>query len=81
PSKEWHYLHLYDPQITSPGSNMAPFPFLFEEHLSQPRPTKAGVPSFKLPNRELWIVPKREARELVAYLLSLQQLHQLEQVR
>jgi len=30
PSPDWHYLHLFDPQITSPGSIMAPFGFLYE---------------------------------------------------
>ena len=29
PSADWHYLHLYDPQLASPGSIMAPFRFLF----------------------------------------------------
>ena len=31
PSKSWHHLHLYNPQITSPGSIMPPFAFLYEE--------------------------------------------------
>lgn len=26
----WHYMHLYDPQLISPGSIMAPFRYLFE---------------------------------------------------
>lgn len=30
PSETWNYLHLYNPQITSKGSNMPPFSFLFE---------------------------------------------------
>ena len=30
PSAAWHYLHLYNPQITSAGSIMPPHPFLFE---------------------------------------------------
>ena len=29
-SRNWHYLHLYNPRITSPGSVMPSFPFLFE---------------------------------------------------
>ena len=31
PSVEWHALHLYDPQITSPGSVMPRFNYLFDE--------------------------------------------------
>ena len=31
PNADWHLLHLYNPIITSPGSNMAPFPYLFEK--------------------------------------------------
>jgi cytochrome c oxidase cbb3-type subunit I/II len=26
----WHYNHFLDPRLTSPGSNMPPYPFLFE---------------------------------------------------
>jgi len=29
----WHYLHLYDPRSTSPGSNMPPYAFLTERRL------------------------------------------------
>jgi cytochrome c oxidase cbb3-type subunit 2 len=29
-SANWHYTHLYDPQLISPGSIMSPFRFLFE---------------------------------------------------
>jgi len=27
---DWHYLHFFDPAIISPGSNMAPFAFLYK---------------------------------------------------
>ena len=37
PSETWHYLHLYNPQITSEGSNMPPFRFLFETKKKDPR--------------------------------------------
>ena len=30
-STAWHYMHLYKPQITSPGSNMPSYKFLFEK--------------------------------------------------
>ncbi len=66
PSPQWHYLHLYNPQLTSPGSTMPPFRFLFE-------PVKDGAPAdaFALPDG-MRVAPTADARALVAYLLSLQ---------
>ena len=79
---EWHYLHLYDPQITSPGSVMPSFKFLFELTDEEPRSTTDAV---QLPEGytedKRWIVPSQRARELVGYLLSLDQKHALEDVQ
>ena len=75
---EWHYLHLYDPQLTSPGSIMAPFAFLFEyrQLLGERSPKALKLPSdyaqrhgLDQPGFELVPTPRAEA--LVAYLLSL----------
>ena len=74
PSAEWHYSHLYDPQITSAGSTMPRYPFLFEV-----RPIGAGGPStnaVKLGERlqvpaGTEVLPTPAARQLVAYLQSL----------
>lgn len=72
PSDNWHLLHLYDPQITSAGSNMPPFVFLFER-----RPLEVEVPydALQFPSDrqlpETVVVPSREAKALVAYLKSL----------
>lgn len=74
PSKQWHYLHLYNPQITSEGSNMPPFSFLFEEveieRHTGPPPHWIDLPE---PYRRegYYVVAKPEARDLVNYLLSL----------
>lgn len=74
PSATWHYQHLYDPQITSEGSIMPPFRFLFEKRQLKPGelPPDEAVP---LPEGWLgadeYILPTRQGRELVAYLLSL----------
>lgn len=71
PSDAWHLLHLYDPQLTSPGSNMPPFRFLFEEVAA---PARGALP---LPEGTVApgvaVVPSRRATDLVAYLVSLQQ--------
>jgi len=65
PSASWHSIHLYDPQLTSPGSTMPPFRFLFE-------PVKDGAvaDAFALPDGTR-VAPTADARALVAYLLSL----------
>ncbi len=85
PSDEWHYLHLYDPQITSPGSVMPPFKFLYEMAVGEQPVPPLGSPVFRLPesysSEPVWIVPSKEAMNLVAYLKSLQQLHDLEEVQ
>ena len=82
PSADWHYLHLYDPQITSPGSVMPSLKFLFEVTDKEPRSTSDAV---QLPEDytedKRWIVPSQRAIELVGYLLSLDQKHALEEVQ
>jgi cytochrome c oxidase cbb3-type subunit 2 len=65
PSPQWHFLHLYNPQLTSKGSNMAPFPFLFEV-----RPV-SGDPAAIPVGDGTELLPSPDARALVAYLLSL----------
>lgn len=85
PSEQWHYLHLYDPKITSPGSTMPPFRFLFDVyHNEPPHPVLDGT-AYEIPSedggRRTWIVPRREAVQLVQYLLSLKQEHLQEVVQ
>ena len=71
----WHHLHLYNPQITSPGSTMPPFAFLYEKQPIQ----GAGSPnalafepgSEDAPEEGYEIVPSDRAIALVAYLKSL----------
>ena len=71
----WHLKHLYNPRLTSPGSIMPSYSFLFET-----RPVRSGKRSpdaLELtgqfaPEPGLEIVPKAEAKALVAYLFSLQ---------
>lgn len=73
PSKTWQYLHLYNPQITSPGSIMPPHPFLFRAGTDG-----AGTPFDGVTLPKEWqtptakfIVPNARARYLVDYLISL----------
>lgn len=73
PSEEWHLLHLYNPQITSPGSNMPPYRYLFEVRkiVGQPSPHALVLPEQFAPPDGYEVVPRREARALVTYLKSL----------
>ena len=75
PSAAWHFKHLYNPQITSPGSIMPPYPWLFER-----RPINGPPDPDALPLTDQWapppgyqIVPTQEALDLVAYLQELRQ--------
>lgn len=69
----WHFLHLYDPQITSKGSIMPPFRFLFERRKlgDKPAPDALQLPKEFAVELGWEIVPKPEAKALVQYLLSL----------
>lgn len=74
PDANWHYQHLYRPQITSEGSIMPPFGFLFEREGpaadgGPPRP-RVRMPEGLLDENE-YIVPTARGRNLVAYLKSL----------
>ncbi|MCZ2152605.1 MAG: cbb3-type cytochrome c oxidase subunit II [Bryobacterales bacterium] len=73
PSKTWQYLHLYNPQITSPGSIMPPHPFLFTVGADPGGPPFDGVAlpaEWQTPTAK-YIVPNARGRFLVEYLLSL----------
>ena len=68
-------LHLYNPQISAPGSMMPPYKFLFAQRALKPG-EKSSADALPLagafapaPGRE--IVARSEANELVEYLLSL----------
>lgn len=74
PSSDWHLLHLYNPQITSKGSIMPPYPFFFREQPipeSGPSPDALRLPESLAPADGREVVPGEEALALVAYLQSL----------
>ncbi|MBL6838480.1 MAG: cbb3-type cytochrome c oxidase subunit II [Puniceicoccaceae bacterium] len=72
---DWHHLHLYNPQITSKGSTMPPYAFLYETREIDGAPATDAL-QFP-PNSEYGpepgyeVVPTRRAKALVEYLLSL----------
>lgn len=74
-SDDWHYLHLFDPTLTSPGSNMPAFRHLFELRRAGAAPAKdvVRIPAthpHAAPAGQEW-VPTERGRNLVAYLRSL----------
>jgi len=69
----WHYRHLYDPQLTSEGSVMPSFKFLFKYQKIVGEPSADAV-SITGPEAaaEGWeYVPTQRCKDLVAYLKSL----------
>ncbi len=71
---EWHHKHLLNPQITSPGSVMPPFTFLYETRkiVGQPSPKALqNLPAPYAPAPGYEVVPTPRAEALVAYLQSL----------
>lgn len=72
---DWHYRHLYNPQLASPGTVMPSFKFLFETRkiVGQPSPKALHkiLPTEVQPAAGYEIVPTERAEALVAYLLTL----------
>jgi cytochrome c oxidase cbb3-type subunit 2 len=77
-SVTWHYMHLYNPQATSPGTNMPSYQFLFDKRKIA---GQMDADALKLPEGEVpagyQIVPTPQARQLVAYLTSMDHNHPL----
>lgn len=70
---DWHYRHLYAPVSVVQGSKMPPYRYLFEKRKvgHEPSPDALRLNGDLLPEAGYEIVPKPEARALVAYLLNL----------
>lgn len=73
PNRNWQLLHLYAPRSVVPDSAMPPFRYLFEVKKTGPAPSPDALilPAAFAPPAGFEVVPKPEARHLVAYLLSL----------
>jgi len=73
PSDVWQYIHLFDPRAVVPESIMPNFKFLF--HVVDQVPlgeTAVPIPAGFAPATGK-VIPTRQAKALVAYLLSLKQ--------
>ena len=73
PDPAWHLLHLYAPSLQVKDSTMPPYRFLFETRRIERALSPEALPlTGKLaPPPGYEVIPKAEARGLVAYLMSL----------
>ena len=83
PSREWHYLHLFNPQITSEGSIMPPFRFLFIKVDTGSVSGSERGEWIQIPakytgiGKPMYLLPTQRASDLVDYLLSLDHSYDL----
>lgn len=82
-SAAWHHRHLYDPRSINGYSIMPSFRFLYEKRrVSGERSAEALQFHGTSGPEEGWeIVPTYDAKALVAYLMSLDQSHALNEVK
>jgi len=73
PDANWHLRHLYAPKADVAGSPMPSYRFLFEKRKISGAPSHDALQGLKefAPPAGFEIVPKPEAKQLAAYLLSL----------
>jgi len=73
PDLNWQLVHLYAPQTVLTNSTMPPFRFLFDVRKigDAPSPDALKFPQGFAPPVGCEVVPKLEAKQLAAYLLSL----------
>jgi cbb3-type cytochrome oxidase cytochrome c subunit len=82
-SAAWHHVHLYSPRSINVDSNMPSYRFLYEKRrIRDSRSADALQLTGSDAPPEGWeIVPSMGAKCLVAYLMSLNQSHPLNEVR
>jgi cbb3-type cytochrome oxidase cytochrome c subunit len=82
-SAAWHHVHLYSPRSINLDSNMPSYRFLYEKRrISDARSADALQLTGSDAPPEGWeVIPTYDAKCLVAYLMSLNQSHPLNEVR
>jgi cbb3-type cytochrome oxidase cytochrome c subunit len=82
-SAAWHHRHLYSPRSINSDSNMPAFRFLYQKRrVSGERSADAlQLTGEDVPPEGVEVVPTYEAKCLVAYLMSLDQSHPLNEVK
>lgn len=78
----WHYQHLYEPATVVAGSTMPSYRYLFRLQKIQGQPSAEAISLVgnHAPQEGYEVVPTQEAKNLVAYLLSLQHDYTLPEV-
>jgi cytochrome c oxidase cbb3-type subunit 2 len=73
PDRNYQLLHLYNPRITTSGSLMPQFPYLFQKRKigTMPSPNALNLSGEYAPEKGYEIVPTHEAEALVTYITSL----------
>lgn len=76
PNETWQYIHLYNPRAMVPQSIMPAFPWLFKvkANADSTKDVIVNIPEEFRKGIKGDIVATREAKDLVAYLLSLKQV-------
>ena len=73
PSNTWHLMHLFNPRIVVPESIMPSYPWLFEKKSKAgPEDVIINLPPSLITEGQV-VVATQEAKDLVAYLLTLKQ--------
>ena len=82
-SAAWHHVHLYSPRSINLDSNMPSYRFLYQKRrISDARSADALQLTGSDAPPEGWeVIPTYDAKCLVAYLMSLNQSHPLNEVR
>ena len=84
-SAAWHHLHLYSPRSVLAGSssNMPAYKFLYEKRRDHRRTLgrRLEITGPDAPRTKMEVVPSYDAKCLVAYLMSLDQSHELKEVK
>jgi len=78
----WHYQHLYEPSMFVESSVMPSYRFLFQLQKIQGQPSQDALSlhGSYAPKQGYEVVPTEDAKNLVAYLLSLKQDYTLPEV-
>jgi cytochrome c oxidase cbb3-type subunit 2 len=82
-SAAWHHRHLYDPRSVNGYSIMPSFRFLYEKRKVVGERSADAIQFNGVggPGEGYEIVPSYDAYALVAYLMSLDQSHELKEVK
>lgn len=81
--EQWHYEHLYAPRSKYPRSTMPAYRYLFRVQRIEGEPSADAVrvEGDHAPPEGYEVVPTADARALVAYLISLNRMHDIDELR